>query len=241
MAANCRPEALGGRFLERILCVLFNEELGAVIQIKTDHHHDVLEVLAEQGLRELSFVIGGLNDRMKSGFCVTISQYSPRSGLTCIAPGPKPLIGCRSCATTRSVLNRNMTACSMPVIPGLNAQLSFDMDADISAPFIGTGIRPPIAILREQGVNGHVEMAAAFDRAGFTAIDVHMSDIIAGRVSLGITRVSPPAAAFPMAMCSGQGRGWAKSILFNARARDEFEAFFRATIPLRWAYAMAAR
>ncbi|MDE2366870.1 MAG: phosphoribosylformylglycinamidine synthase subunit PurQ, partial [Betaproteobacteria bacterium] len=110
--------------------------------------------------------------------------------------------------------------------PGLHARLSFDVDADICAPYIGKGVRPRIAILREQGVNGHVEMAAAFDRAGFAATDVHMSDIIAGRVSLGDYTGFAACGGFSYGDVLGAGRGWAKSILFNRRARDEFEAFF---------------
>ena len=122
-----------------------------------------------------------------------------------------------------------MTAFSMPAIPGLHAQLSFDVDEDISAPYIHTGIRPRIAILREQGVNGHVEMAAAFDRAGFAATDVHMSDIVAGRVSLqGLQGFRCMRRIF-LRRRAGSGEGWAKSILFNHRARDEFEAFFLRT------------
>jgi phosphoribosylformylglycinamidine synthase len=92
---------------------------------------------------------------------------------------------------------------------------------------IATGARPRIAILREQGVNGQVEMAAAFDRAGFEAHDVHMSDILSGRVSLKDYRGFAACGGFSYGDVLGAGEGWAKSILFNARARAEFEAFFR--------------
>jgi phosphoribosylformylglycinamidine synthase len=110
--------------------------------------------------------------------------------------------------------------------PGLHAQLSFDLDEDISAPYIQTGVRPQIAVLREQGVNGHVEMAAAFDRAGFAVVDVHMSDIIAGRVTLKDYKGFAACGGFSYGDVLGAGEGWANSILFNTRARDEFEAFF---------------
>ncbi|PZP50984.1 MAG: phosphoribosylformylglycinamidine synthase, partial [Azospira oryzae] len=96
----------------------------------------------------------------------------------------------------------------------------------VAAPFIATGVRPRVAILREQGVNGHVEMAAAFDRAGFEAVDVHMSDIIAGRVTLEKFKGFAACGGFSFGDVLGAGAGWAKSILFNARARDAFEAFF---------------
>jgi phosphoribosylformylglycinamidine synthase len=103
--------------------------------------------------------------------------------------------------------------------PGLNAHVEFDPSDDIAAPFIASGVRPRIAILREQGVNGQVEMAAAFDRAGFDAVDVHMSDILAGRTSLVGFRASSPAAVSPTATCSVPVRAGRRSILFNERAR----------------------
>jgi phosphoribosylformylglycinamidine synthase len=109
--------------------------------------------------------------------------------------------------------------------PGLHAELSFDVNADVTAAFVSAR-RPKVAILREQGVNGHVEMAAAFDRAGFAGIDVHMSDIIAGRVSLADFTGLVACGGFSYGDVLGAGGGWAKSILFNARARDEFAAFF---------------
>ena len=111
--------------------------------------------------------------------------------------------------------------------PGLNATLTFDPSDDLAAAFIARGDQPRIAILREQGVNGQVEMAAAFHRAGFEAVDVHMSDIIAGRVSLRDFRGFAACGGFSYGDVLGAGEGWAKSILFNARARDEFEAFFQ--------------
>ena len=110
--------------------------------------------------------------------------------------------------------------------PGLHAQLSFDPAEDIAAPLIATGARPRIAVLREQGVNGQVEMAAAFDRAGFEAWDVHMSDIIDGRVSLARFKGFAAAGGFSYGDVLGGGAGWAKSVLFNPRARSEFEDFF---------------
>jgi phosphoribosylformylglycinamidine synthase len=112
--------------------------------------------------------------------------------------------------------------------PGLHVKLSFDVHNDVAAPFLAL-TRPKIAILREQGVNGHVEMAAAFDRAGFTSVDVHLSDIIHGRVSLQDFTGLAACGGFSYGDVLGAGGGWAKSILFNARARDEFSAFFQRT------------
>jgi phosphoribosylformylglycinamidine synthase len=110
--------------------------------------------------------------------------------------------------------------------PGLSPHVSFDPAADAGAPLIG-GARPRIAILREQGVNGQIEMGAAFERAGFDAYDVHMSDIIAGRTSLAEFKGFAACGGFSYGDVLGAGEGWAKSILFNRRARDEFAAFFQ--------------
>jgi phosphoribosylformylglycinamidine synthase len=110
--------------------------------------------------------------------------------------------------------------------PGVSATLTFDPAEDIAAPMIATGARPKIAILREQGVNGQVEMAAAFDRTGFAAIDVHMSDLQFRRVALADFHGLAACGGFSYGDVLGAGQGWAKSILFNDALRAEFEAFF---------------
>jgi phosphoribosylformylglycinamidine synthase len=109
--------------------------------------------------------------------------------------------------------------------PGLHVKSTYALNENISPLLLLT--RPKIAILREQGVNGQVEMAAAFDRAGFAAVDVHMSDIISGRVSLRDFAGIAACGGFSYGDVLGAGEGWAKSILFNSRARDEFSAFFQ--------------
>jgi phosphoribosylformylglycinamidine synthase len=220
------PEALGGRFLERILSVLFNEELGAVIQIKAVDRRDVLAILSEEGLRDLSFVIGSVNDGDEIGFL--------RNNKAIFSEKRVDLHRAWSETSYRMQKLRDNPECAQQEYdrilddrdPGLYAQLSFDVEHDIAAPYIQAGTRPRIAILREQGVNGHVEMAAAFDRAGFAATDVHMSDIIAGRVSLRDYKGFAACGGFSYGDVLGAGEGWASSILYNARARDEFEAFF---------------
>jgi phosphoribosylformylglycinamidine synthase len=113
-----------------------------------------------------------------------------------------------------------------PDEPGLHSSFHFDPAEDVAAPLIARGARPRVAILREQGVNGHFEMAAAFDRAGFEAIDVHMSDVIAGRIGLADFRGLAACGGFSYGDVLGAGEGWAKSILFNPLARGGFEAFF---------------
>src|SRR4029079_14145378 len=110
--------------------------------------------------------------------------------------------------------------------PGLTPRLTFDPNDDIAAPYIASGARPRVAILREQGVNGQVEMAAAFDRAGFDAYDVHMTDLVTGRPALSYFHGFVACGGFSYGDVLGAGEGWAKSILFNSRVRDEFAAFF---------------
>jgi phosphoribosylformylglycinamidine synthase len=110
--------------------------------------------------------------------------------------------------------------------PGLHARLTFDLADNPAAPYIGKGARPRVAVLREQGVNGQVEMAAVLDRAGFAAQDVHMTDVLEGRVELADFKGLVACGGFSYGDVLGAGQGWAKSILFNARARDEFSQFF---------------
>ncbi|BCT68940.1 phosphoribosylformylglycinamidine synthase [Nitrosospira sp. NRS527] len=223
--SELKPEALGGRFLERIMSALFNEELGAVIQIETAQRQHVLDILSAEGLRDLSFIIGSVNDGDEIRFL--------RNNKPVFLEKRIELHRAWSETTYRMQKLRDNPECAQQEYdrildvrdPGLHARLSFDVDNDIAAPYVH-GARPRIAILREQGVNGHVEMAAAFDRAGFDATDVHMSDIIAGRVSLGDYKGFAACGGFSYGDVLGAGEGWSSSILFNARARDEFETFF---------------
>ncbi len=222
-----KQEALGGRFIERIISVLFNEELGAVVQIKTEHRCDFMKIASEAGLRDICFVIGSLNSKDEVRFL--------RNNKPVFSEKRADLHRAWSETSYEMQKLRDNPACAQQEYdlkldiadPGLYTQLSFDVDSDIAAPYIQSGVRPRIAILREQGVNGHVEMAAAFDRAGFAATDVHMSDIITRRVSLKDYMGLAACGGFSYGDVLGAGEGWAKSILFNYYARDEFEAFFR--------------
>ncbi|SDA82542.1 phosphoribosylformylglycinamidine synthase [Pseudomonas sp. NFPP33] len=206
--------------------VLFNEELGAVIQVRQDA---TPEVLAQ-------FSAAGLDD------CVAVIGQAVNNGEVSISFNGEPVF-----AGERRLLQRQWAETSYRIQrlrdnaqgadqefdllleednPGLSIKLGFDVNQDIAAPYIKKGVRPQVAILREQGVNGQVEMAAAFDRAGFSAIDVHMSDILAGRVSLEQFKGLVACGGFSYGDVLGAGEGWAKSILFNARAREGFQAFF---------------
>ena len=152
-------------------------------------------------------------------------RYLQIAAYQCVQRGHKPRLKCRNCVITLSVLEKN-TRQQDAADPGLHAALSYDVNEDVAAPYIAKGVKLKVAILREQGVNSHLEMAAAFTRAGFDAIDVHMSDVLAGRITL---EVCGPCGLwrFLYGDVLGAGEGWAKSILFNSMARDQFEGFNR--------------
>ena len=216
--------ALGGKSANEFL---FNEELGAVIQARKPDLEAVRAAFDVAGLGDCFHVIGGLNDEDSlritagGGDIFNAARIELRRAWSETSYHLQRLRDNADCA--RQEFERNVERDD----PGLHARLAFDPAEDIAAPFIKRGARPKMAILREQGVNGQVEMAAAFDRAGFTTVDVHMSDIIAGRASLRDYKGFAACGGFSYGDVLGAGEGWAKSILFNARARDEFEAFFK--------------
>lgn len=205
---------------------LFCEELGAVIQVASANSAAIIARFESAGLTDAVRFIGGTNEddmiRIKRGG----SQWAFDQSRAYL----QSLWG----ETSYKIQSlRDNDACAeqefkqlMARDPGLSVKLSFDAQENIAAPFINSGIRPNIAILREQGVNGHVEMAAAFDRAGFNAIDVHMSDILAGRVDLATMKGLAACGGFSYGDVLGAGEGWAKTVLFNPQARAMFETFF---------------
>lgn len=206
------------------LAVLFNEELGAVIQVKKADSEQVLATLKAQGLGDCSFAIGQVNNDDKIGF--------RQAGAEVIASTRTELQQAWSQTTRNMQALRDNPECAEEEFAriaehdsGLNVSLTFKQDEDITAPYLNLS-KPKIAVLREQGVNGQIEMAASFHKAGFEAIDVHMSDILAGRVVLEDFKGLVACGGFSYGDVLGAGEGWAKSILFNAQARDAFSAFF---------------
>ncbi|WP_447928016.1 phosphoribosylformylglycinamidine synthase [Vreelandella sp. EE27] len=206
------------------LNALFSEELGAVIQVNRQHTEEVLTQFAVAGIETCGVIA---RPRYDDQVRVTLFE--------------EPLL-----ETTRQLTQRTWSETSyrMQALrdnpecaknefdslmdvrdPGLSAAPSFDVNEDISAPFVNTA-RPAVAVLREQGVNGQVEMAWAFDKAKFEAVDVHMSDILEGRVSLDEFKGLVACGGFSFGDVLGAGGGWAKSILFNERAREQFAGFF---------------
>ncbi len=205
---------------------LFAEEAGAVVQVKVSDLNEVMAIFAEHGLSDLVQNIGNA----VAGNDVQIRF----SGSEVIRGQRLELHRKWQELSYRMQALRDNSECAQQEFdslvdadPGLSSKLSFDAQQDIAAPFIKTGVRPRVAILREQGVNGQMEMAAAFDRAGFSAVDVHMSDILSGRVSLADFKGLAACGGFSYGDVLGAGEGWAKTILFNARARDEFAAYFQ--------------
>ncbi|MCW9057349.1 MAG: phosphoribosylformylglycinamidine synthase [Gammaproteobacteria bacterium] len=211
---------------EDAIAALFSEELGAVLQVRHCDTDTVLESLREAGLGKHSHVIGTLNEEDR--LIVTSGSQ------TLLREKRVELQRAWAETSYRMQALRDNSECALQEYdallkvedPGLQPRLAFDPAEDVTAPFVNTGAKPAVAILREQGVNGQIEMAAAFHAAGFDAHDVHMSDIISGRVSLADFSGLAACGGFSYGDVLGAGQGWAKSILFNARARDEFAAFF---------------
>ena len=208
------------------MSALFNEELGAVIQVLSSDKEAVLNLLAGHGLGGCTHVIGAVTDAEQLNFT--------RNGAKVLSESRTELRLIWAETTQKMQALRDNPKCAEQEFnakkelsdPGLNVDLSFDVKEDVAAPYIIKGAAPKMAILREQGVNSQLELAAAFDRAGFSAIDVHMSDILSGKVSLEQFAGLVACGGFSYGDVLGAGEGWAKSILFNSRARDQFSQFF---------------
>ncbi len=214
-------------YTSRLFGILFNEELGALIQVRRSDTKDVMEACMEAGMRDEFYIVGSINrkDRVRV----------LREGVAVFDEARSDLLAAWAETSYRMQALRDNPACAEQEFaglgkktnPGLHARLSFDPNEDVAAPWVKKKrAQPKVAILREQGVNGEVEMAAAFARAGFAPVDVHMSDILAGRVKLKDFKGLAACGGFSYGDVLGAGGGWAASILHNARARDEFQGFF---------------
>ena len=206
--------------------VLFNEELGGVVQVLNQDIDAVNDLLTAFDIADIAHVIGTVNS-------TDMIEFS-RDGVAVLADSRVAMRTTWAQTTYEMQKRRDNPACAEQehlakqdaADPGLHAALTYDVNEDIAAPYIAKGIKPKVAILREQGVNSHLEMAAAFNRAGFDAIDVHMSDVLAGRTTLAQFAGLAACGGFSYGDVLGAGEGWAKSILFNGIARDQFKAFF---------------
>ncbi len=208
-----------------ILAALFAEELGVVLQVAGRNIVEVLGCCAATGLGDCVQRIGKVNlrDQVTVRCNDELLLQHPRVELQrCWAATSYHLQALRDNADcARQEYDNLLTANAR----GLFAELTYAHDEDIAAPFLNLS-KPRIAILREQGVNGQYEMAAAFDRAGFECIDVHMSDLLAGRSHLQDFHGLAACGGFSYGDVLGAGEGWAKTILFNAQLRASFQAFF---------------
>ena len=228
-AGHCGVEVDVGPLGPDAIAALFNEELGAVLQVRTGDLSRVNEVLTAHGLGAHAHELGrprpALKVRVNQGGRVLLDEdvMALRAGWSRVSLEMQKLRD-----NPRGAEEEFAAKCD-PADPGLSSRLTFDPTEDVAAPYISKGARPRVAILREQGVNSQLEMARAFVRAGFSAVDVHMSDILAGRVMLKDFAGLAACGGFSYGDVLGAGGGWARSILFNARARDEFAAFFART------------
>ena len=214
-------------YTSRLFGILFNEELGAVLQIKKSDTAALLKAAIQAGVRDEFYVIGQLNRKDRIRVLREGKPVFDEPRVDLLAAWSETSQRMQSLRDNPDCARQEYEGLTDKKDPGLSAQLSFDLNADVAAPFIKSRkSRPKVAILREQGVNGQVEMAAAFHKAGFNSVDVHMSDILAGRVKLKDFKGMAACGGFSYGDVLGAGGGWAASILHNARARDQFEAFF---------------
>ena len=211
---------------ELTLRALFSEELGAVLQVRADEKSQVMDVLRAHGLGACSHIIGKPNQRGVVEFTrdAKVIYSKPRSELHRLWSDTSWRIArlrdnpdCADAEVARLMDEQD---------PGISPVITFDQADNVAAPFIATGVRPRVAILREQGVNSHIETAWVMHQAGFAAVDVHMSDLIAGRARLDDFQGIIAVGGFSYGDVLGAGEGWAKTILFNAQLADQFARFF---------------
>ncbi len=209
---------------EASIRALFNEELGAVIQIAKQDVAAVEALFKEADLALHTVATIGTDEKIvirnQTGIVLRQTRADLQRAWQETSHAIQRLRDNPACADSEFALIGDNERSA------LFADVKFDVNEDIAAPFVNSGAKPKIAILREQGVNGQIEMAAAFTRAGFDAYDVHMSDLMAGRVHLADFKMLAACGGFSYGDVLGAGEGWAKSILFHPALRDQFAAFF---------------
>ena len=225
---------ISGRRDDMTLRALFNEELGAVLQIRTADRAAVLQTLREHGLSTCSHIIGKTRP--------VSSKVDAGKGELQVWRDAKSVFGASlsdlhqvwDAVSWKIAQQRDNPACAdsehaaagEPADPGMHLHLTFDPAENPAAPFLNLGARPRVAVLREQGVNSHVEMAYAFTEAGFDAVDVHMTDLQSGRAQLQDFAGVVACGGFSYGDTLGAGIGWARSITFNDSLSAQFQQFF---------------
>ncbi len=226
LAGHCGLEIELSGWADNMLRGLFNEELGAIVQIRQGDRESFVALMQRHGLGKLIARVGTPNRKMK----VKIRHDNEKV----ISWGWSELMRAWSETSHAMQRLRDNPVCADAEMAwrcdqddgGISPRLSFDPAEDIRSRHLLGKARPRVAILREQGVNGQVEMAAAFDRAGFEAVDVHMSDLASGRHRLAEFKGLAACGGFSYGDVLGAGRGWAASILYNEALREQFLEFF---------------
>ncbi|WP_177340772.1 phosphoribosylformylglycinamidine synthase [Comamonas thiooxydans] len=225
---------VSGRREDLTLRALFNEELGAVLQIRTEDRAEVLQVLREHGLIQCSHVIGKTRPAASPVDAGKGELQVWRDANKVFGASLSDLHQVWDAVSWKITQQRDNPVCAdsehaaagEPADPGMHVHLTFDPQENVAAPFINVAAKPRVAVLREQGVNSHVEMAYAFTEAGFDAVDVHMSDLQSGRAQLKDFAGVVACGGFSYGDTLGAGIGWARSITFNDRLSEQFQAFF---------------
>ena len=209
-----------------VIASLFSEELGVVIQIDADDFDKANSVMAKHNLAYITHVFGKPNNKNTISISHEKKIIYEKYWSDLLKLWASTSHAIQSLRDNAECADEELISITDNNNPGLSANLTFDINEDISVPYINKGVPPKIAVLREQGVNGHMEMAAAFDRAGFDSIDVHMTDLIEKRQKLDSFQGLVACGGFSYGDVLGAGGGWAKSILFNSYLKDEFSSFF---------------
>ena len=225
-AYNIRAAQVEVQRKELTIKALFNEELGAVIQVPSAERDAVMQVLRAAGLSAHSHVIGALNPRDEIEIFRDGKKIwgKPRSELGKIWSDVSYRIS--SLRDNPACAQAEFDAWSDSTDPGMTPIVDFDPQENVASPFINKGARPRVAVLREQGCNSQVEMAWAFDRSGFEAWDVHMTDLQSGSADLSGFQGLVAVGGFSYGDVLGAGEGWARSILFNTQLSDQFAQYF---------------
>ncbi|SQI36632.1 Phosphoribosylformylglycinamidine synthase [Leminorella richardii] len=225
-AGHCGLELDLASLGDDLLAALFNEELGAVIQVADSDLTDVEALLSQAGLDSGVHRLGRAVAGDDIVICCGENAVYRQSRQTLRVWWAETTWQMQRLRDNPQCADLEHLAKQDAADPGMSAKLSFSPSEDVAAPYLLKSARPQIAVLREQGVNSHVEMAAAFHRAGFDAVDVHMSDLLAGRIGLEGFQALVACGGFSYGDVLGAGEGWAKSILFNERVREQFTRFF---------------
>lgn len=227
-------QQVAGRREEQTLRALFNEELGVVLQIRTEDRSEVMQVLREHGLIQCSHIIGKTRPVSSPVDAGKGELQVWRDAQKVFGASLSDLHQVWDAVSWKICQQRDNPVCAdsehaaagEPSDPGMHVHLTFDPKEDVAAPFLNQQAKPRVAVLREQGVNSHVEMAYAFTEAGFEAVDVHMTDLQSGRAQLKDFAGVVACGGFSYGDTLGAGIGWARSITFNDRLSEQFQAFF---------------